>query len=66
MTAPPLAAAMLLSLQAAATKPAAAPASKDAGCPVVFTDVAAASGLKFRHDRGATPEHQLPETMGSG
>jgi hypothetical protein len=57
---------MLLALQAAAAKPPAAPASGDAGCPVVFTDVAAASGLKFRHDRGATPEHQLPETMGSG
>ena len=41
-------------------------ASPDAGCPVVFTDVAAGSGLKFVHDRGATPAHQLPETMGSG
>jgi hypothetical protein len=40
--------------------------ARDAGCPVVFTDVAAASGLKFRHERGATPEHHLPETMGSG
>ncbi|MDQ2980691.1 MAG: CRTAC1 family protein [Acidobacteriota bacterium] len=38
----------------------------DAGCPVVFTDVAAQAGLKFTHDRGATPAHQLPETMGSG
>ena len=40
--------------------------SKDAGCPVVFTDVAAAAGLKFTHERGGTPAHQLPETMGSG
>jgi len=38
----------------------------DAGCPVVFTDVAASAGLTFTHDRGATPAHQLPETMGSG
>lgn len=38
----------------------------DAGCPVVFTDVAASAGLKFKHERGATKEHQLPETMGSG
>ena len=41
-------------------------ASKDAGCPVTFTDVAPAVGLVFRHERGATPEHRLPETMGSG
>jgi len=39
---------------------------KDSGCPVVFTDVAVRSGLKFMHDRGGTPAHQLPETMGSG
>jgi enediyne biosynthesis protein E4 len=45
---------------------AAAPARKDAGCPVVFTDVAASAGLRFTHDRGRTPEHHLPETMGSG
>jgi len=45
---------------------AAAPAAKDGGCPVVFTDVAVSAGLKFIHDRGATPEHHLPETMGSG
>jgi len=37
-----------------------------AGCPVTFTDVAPAVGLKFLHVRGATPQHQLPETMGSG
>lgn len=36
------------------------------GCPVTLTDVAARSGLVFRHERGATPEHHLPETMGSG
>lgn len=44
----------------------ASPSGRDAGCPVVFTDVAARSGLRFLHERGATPEHQLPETMGSG
>jgi hypothetical protein len=43
-----------------------AKASPDAGCPVVFTDVAAKAGLKFMHERGATAAHQLPETMGSG
>jgi hypothetical protein len=40
------------------------PAAGD--CPVTFTDVAAQSGLRFLHDRGATPEHRLPEMMGSG
>jgi hypothetical protein len=44
----------------------AAPPGPDAGCPVVFRDAASAAGLDFRHDRGATPEHRLPETMGSG
>jgi enediyne biosynthesis protein E4 len=41
-------------------------AAPDAGCPVVFTDVAPSVGLKFQHERGATAAHQLPETMGSG
>jgi hypothetical protein len=45
---------------------AVAPASREAGCPVVFVDVAPSSGLRFLHARGATPNHQLPETMGSG
>ncbi|HKD18766.1 MAG TPA: CRTAC1 family protein [Thermoanaerobaculia bacterium] len=36
------------------------------GCPVTFTDVAAQAGLHFVHDRGATPEHRLPEMYGSG
>ena len=40
--------------------------AKDAGCPVVFVDVAGAAGLRFTHERGATPNNQLPETMGSG
>jgi hypothetical protein len=63
-----LALAAFLGAATPKTKPkGASPArDKDAGCPVVFTDVAAAAGLKFTHERGATPEHQLPETMGSG
>ena len=43
-----------------------APSVPGAPCPVSFTDVAAAAGLRFTHVRGATPAHQLPETMGSG
>ncbi len=60
--------ALLLAALAGAGPAGKAPpkASKDAGCPAVFTDVAASVGLKFQHDRGATAEHQLPETMGSG
>jgi hypothetical protein len=42
------------------------PKAPDAPCPTFFRDVAGARGLSFTHDRGATPEHQLPETMGSG
>jgi enediyne biosynthesis protein E4 len=37
-----------------------------ADCPVRFTDVAASAGLHFVHARGATKEHHLAETMGSG
>ncbi len=64
-----VAAALLALAGALALSPArrAAPAkSPDAGCRTVFSDVAARAGLKFTHDRGATPAHQLPETMGSG
>ncbi|HEY3205259.1 MAG TPA: CRTAC1 family protein [Thermoanaerobaculia bacterium] len=35
-------------------------------CPIQFTDVARDVRLTFVHERGATPEHHLPETMGSG
>jgi hypothetical protein len=35
-------------------------------CPATFTDVAPQAGLRFVHDRGATPAHRMPETMGSG
>jgi hypothetical protein len=37
-----------------------------APCPVTFTDVARSAGIDFRHERGATKERRLPETMGSG
>jgi hypothetical protein len=35
-------------------------------CPARFVDVASSAGLAFVHERGATREHHLPETMGSG
>ncbi len=50
----------------ASVKPTPRLAARDAGCAVTFTDVAAASGMKFVHERGATPQHHFPETMGSG
>ena len=31
-----------------------------------FSNVAARSGIEFRHENGASPEKYLPETMGSG
>src|SRR3954449_4961488 len=34
--------------------------------PQSFTDVAAVSNIKFKHDNAATPERYLIETMGSG
>jgi len=58
--------AALLSVLGVCPDAAFAQPGKDAGCPVTFTDVAARSGLRFTHQRGGTPEHQLPETMGSG
>ena len=35
-------------------------------CPVTFTDVAAAAGLRFTHDRGSAGKFRLPEMVGSG
>jgi hypothetical protein len=61
-----LAAPLALAPSPQKKQPVAAAKSVEAGCPVVFTDVAQTAGLKFTHERGATPEHQLPETMGSG
>jgi hypothetical protein len=55
-----------LVLAAPARRAAPREKSPDAGCRVLFTDIAARAGLKFTHDRGATLAHQLPETMGSG
>ena len=40
--------------------------SAGSDCAVRFTDVAPAARLTFTHDRGATPEHRLPESMGAG
>jgi hypothetical protein len=58
-------AALALAAPQKTPKPKAADA-RDGPCPTFFRDVAAARGLNFRHERGATPGHQLPETMGSG
>lgn len=33
---------------------------------ITFTDVTAASGVKFKHESGFTPHKLLPETMGGG
>lgn len=41
-------------------------AETPADCPVTFTDVAEKAGLRFVHDRGATPGHRLPEMVGAG
>ncbi len=34
--------------------------------PIKFVDIAAAAGIRFRHDNAASPEKYLIETMGSG
>src|SRR5207237_1256787 len=36
------------------------------GIAITFTDVTAASGIKFRHVNGAFGKKYLPETLGSG
>lgn len=41
-------------------------AAASAGCPVALTDVASKAGIVFVHDRGATGQYRLPETMGAG
>jgi hypothetical protein len=33
---------------------------------IKFSDVADASGIRFKHDNAATPQRYLIETMGSG
>ncbi|HEY4230873.1 MAG TPA: CRTAC1 family protein, partial [Thermoanaerobaculia bacterium] len=60
------AALFALLAMSAPQKPKAAARAPEAPCPTFFRDVAAARGLAFQHERGATPERQLPETMGSG
>ena len=58
---------VLLGAAAALGAPALAPKEPAAPeCPVTFTEVAASAGLRFVHDRGATAEHHLAETMGAG
>jgi hypothetical protein len=64
-----LAILMLLAMPifAGCRKPAAAPkAVEPAAAPVQFTDVTAASGIRFIHNNGAVGGKWLPETMGSG
>src|SRR5262245_28609750 len=34
--------------------------------PLAFTDVTAASGIRFKHNSGANGQKYLPETMGAG
>ncbi len=43
-----------------------APGVSRAGEPPMFRDVAAQTGLNFRHFNGATGRHYMPEIMGSG
>src|SRR5262245_40318763 len=33
---------------------------------VSFSDIAAQAGINFKHERGASPQKYLPETMGGG
>jgi enediyne biosynthesis protein E4 len=35
-------------------------------CPITFTDVAEAAGLRFTHDRGSAGQFRFPEMIGSG
>ncbi|HSU83373.1 MAG TPA: VCBS repeat-containing protein, partial [Thermoanaerobaculia bacterium] len=52
-----------LALAAAAPAPKAAPAPAPG---IRFTDVTAASGVRFTHNSGRAGKKYLPETMGSG
>ena len=54
-------AAFVVTLGAAAALLVAAP-----GVPLTFTDVTAASGIRFRHVNGAFGKKYLPETLGAG
>lgn len=56
-----------LGLAAAAPAPKAAAPAPHAGTPAIrFTDVTAASGVRFTHNSGRAGKKYLPETMGSG
>jgi len=57
---------LLKYLGTALVVPRCAEASSSPLQKVKFVDVAAASGIHFRHDNAATPEKYLIETMGSG
>jgi hypothetical protein len=61
-TAPPIPSATATTTGSTST---AAEASRPAG-PIEFTDVAAQSGIRFKHNTGAFGKKYLPETMGSG
>ncbi len=41
-------------------------AAATGNCPIKLTDLAQKAGLKFTHDRGATSEHHIAETLPSG
>ncbi|MGH9318053.1 MAG: FG-GAP repeat domain-containing protein, partial [Thermoanaerobaculia bacterium] len=41
-------------------------AAATGNCPITLTDVAEKARLRFTHERGATPEHHIAETVGSG
>ena len=53
-------------LAAAGPSPASAPATPPAAPQVMFQEVAEASGVRFRHDSGATAQKNMIEDMGSG
>lgn len=46
--------------------PALSPKRQHRSPPIKFVDIAAAAGIRFRHDNAASPEKYLIETMGSG
>jgi hypothetical protein len=50
----------------AAPKPAAKAPAPPAGSDIRFTDITAASGIKFTHNSGRAGKKYLPETLGSG
>jgi hypothetical protein len=45
---------------------AAAALALSADAPIVFTDVTAAAGIRFKHNSGAFGKKYLPETIGAG